>query len=282
MRKNQVFRMLLTGLLSVGLLAGCAGSADQADTGNGTDAAAESDTNDELQSILDSGVLNVGVEGTYPPYTYHDEAGELTGFDVDVARAIAEELGVEAAFTESAWDSLLAGVDSGRLDTVINAVSITPERAEKYDFTEPYFYVAQQVVVRSGNDEIQSWEDLNGKRVATNITSTTADLFEQAGAEVVPISTADEAASLVTSGRADFCSFNETILANYLESHPDADLTVAFVVPDTVERYAVPVRKGEERLLEAIDGAIETLRENGTLTELSERYFGTDHTQPIA
>ena len=81
---------------------------------------------DELAQIQESGKLKVGVEGTYPPYTYHDDNGELTGFDVEVAKAIADKLGVEADFTESDWDSLLAGIDSGRLDTVINAVSITP------------------------------------------------------------------------------------------------------------------------------------------------------------
>ena len=100
---------------------------------------------DELAQIQESGKLKVGVEGTYPPYTYHDDNGELTGFDVEVAKAIADKLGVEADFTESDWDSLLAGIDSGRLDTVINAVSITPEREEKYDFAGPYFYITQQI-----------------------------------------------------------------------------------------------------------------------------------------
>ena len=109
---------------------------------------------DELAQIQESGKLKVGVEGTYPPYTYHDDNGELTGFDVEVAKAIADKLGVEADFTESDWDSLLAGIDSGRLDTVINAVSITPEREEKYDFAGPYFYITQQIVVAKDNDDI--------------------------------------------------------------------------------------------------------------------------------
>ena len=82
---------------------------------------------DELAQIQESGKLKVGVEGTYPPYTYHDDNGELTGFDVEVAKAIADKLGVEADFTESDWDSLLAGIDSGRLDTVINAVNVQHE-----------------------------------------------------------------------------------------------------------------------------------------------------------
>ena len=109
-------------------------------------------------------MIKVGVEGTYQPYTYHDEDGNLTGFDVDVAKAIAEKLGVEVDFTEADWDSLLAGIDSGRIDTVINAVSVTDERKEKYDFAGPYFYIEKQVVIKKGNDEIKSWDDLKGKK----------------------------------------------------------------------------------------------------------------------
>ena len=195
----------------------------------------------ELEDIQNAGVIKVGVEGTYQPYTYNDEDGNLTGFDVDVAKAIAEKLGVEVDFTEADWDSLLAGIDSGRIDTVINAVSVTDERKEKYDSAGPYFYIEQQVVIKKGNDEIKSWDDLKGKKVATNITSTTADIYKAAGAEVVAISTSDEAASLVLSGRADFCSFNANVFSSYLKEHPDAELEAAFSVPDSVDEYAVPV-----------------------------------------
>ncbi len=233
----------------------------------------------ELEDIQNAGVIKVGVEGTFQPYTYHDEDGNLTGFDVDVAKAIADKLGVEVEFTESDWDSLLAGIDSGRLDTVINAVSITDERKEKYDFAGPYFYIAQQVVVKKGNDEIKSMDDIKGKTVATSITSTTVDTFEAAGAKVTAISTSDEAASLVLSGRADFCAFNANVFGSYLKEHPDAQLEAAFAVPDSTEEYAVPVKKGETELLDAIQKAIDELREDGTLSQLSEDYFDEDFTQ---
>ena len=202
----------------------------------------------ELEDIQNAGVIKVGVEGTYQPYTYHDEDGNLTGFDVDVAKAIAEKLGVEVDFTEADWDSLLAGIESGRIDTVINAVSVTDERKEKYDFAGPYFYIEQQVVIKKGNDEIKSWDDLKGKKVATNITSTTADIYKAAGAEVVAISTSDEAASLVLSGRADFCSFNANVFSSYLKEHPDAELEAAFSVQDSVDEYAVPVKTAVKSL----------------------------------
>ena len=146
-------------LVLIVALVGCG----QKDTGgNG------STTTNQLEAIKKAGVLKVGIEGTYKPYTFHAENGDFTGYDVDLARAIAEKLGVKVEFTEAAWDSLLAGVDSGRLDTVINAVSVTDERKEKYDFTDAYLYIPRQVVVRSDNETLKSWDDLKGAKVATS------------------------------------------------------------------------------------------------------------------
>ena len=235
---------------------------------------------DELSQIQESGKLKVGVEGTYPPYTYHDDDGELTGFDVEVAKAIAGKLGVEADVTESDWDSLLAGIDSGRLDTVINAVSITPEREEKYDFAGPYFYITQQIVVAKDNEDIVDMASLDGKKVANTATTAYLDILEDAGASLVQISTAEEAVSLIESGRADFTTFNSVVFNEYLQQHPDANLKVAFVIPDVVDTYAVPVKKGETALYDAIQQAIDELKEDGTLSKLSEDYFGTDFTKP--
>ena len=237
---------------------------------------------DELSQIQESGTLKVGVEGTYPPYTYHDDDGTLTGFDVDVAKAIADKLGVEADFTESAWDSLLAGVDSGRLDTVINAVSITDEREEKYDFAGPYFYITQQIVVAKDNDDIVDMDSLKGKKMANTATTAYLGILEDAGASLVQINTADEAVSLIQSGRADFTTFNSVVFNEYLQQHPDANLKVAFVIPDVIDEYGVPVKKGEDSLLDAIQTAIDDLKEDGTLSQLSLDYFGTDFTQEDA
>ena len=263
MRKNILtlgLAAILTGVLATGTVAYAA--------------------DDELSQIQEAGVLKVGVEGTYPPYTYHDEDGELTGFDVEVAKAIADKLGVEADFTESAWDSLLAGIDSGRLDTVINAVSITDERSEKYDFAGPYFYITQQIVVSKDNDDIVDMDSLNGKKMANTATTAYLDILEDAGASLVQINTADEAVALISSGRADFTTFNSVVFNEYLQQHPDANLKVAFEIPDVVDTYAVPIKKGETALYDAVQKAIDALKEDGTLSKLSEDYFGTDFTQP--
>lgn len=296
--KKSVWKLLSAGVLAGVILTGCgntdtasgsttsdstatAESAKAEETTAATAANTENEADDELAQIQKNGVLRVGVEGTYPPMTYHDEDGKLTGFDVEVAEKIAEKLGVTAEFTESGWDSLLAGIDSGRLDTVINAVSITDEREIKYDFAGPYFYITQQIVVAADDDSITDMDSLKGKKVANTVTTAYMDILEEAGAELVPISTAEEAASLITSGRADFTTFNSVVFNEYLTQHPEAGLKAAFDIPDVIDTYAVPVKKGETRLHDAIQQALDELSQEGTLTELSIEYFGKDFTQPI-
>ncbi len=240
----------------------------------------EEEIDDELAAIQKEGKLLVGVEGTYPPFTYHDDDGTLVGYDVEVAKELAAYLGVEAEFVESDWDSLLAGVDSGRLDTVINDVTVTDERKEKYDFSEPYYFNSRQITVAKGNPlGIHSLEDLNGKKVATNSTNAYATQFEELGATIIPIDSAEEQANMILSGRADFGTFSTVTLADYLKQHPDAGIEVAFVIPDSEEQIAIPVRKGETRLLGKINEGLEQLKSSGKLTELSNKYFNGDYSQ---
>ena len=93
---------------------------------------------DLLAKVKDEGKLMIGTEGTYAPFTFHDESGKLTGFDVEIAQEVAKRLGVEAEFLETQWDAMFAGLDAKRFDMVANQVGIKPERQEKYDFSDPY------------------------------------------------------------------------------------------------------------------------------------------------
>ena len=178
------------------------------------------------------GVLTVGVEGIYPPITYHDESGELTGFDVEVAKAIGEKLGLKVH-------------DSGRIDTVINAVSVTDERKQKYDFTDPYVSLYRHVIVKGDNNSIKSLDDLKGTKVAENITTEYADQLEALGATIVPIDTMQQAFDLITSGRADFTLLEDVQFGPYMKEHPDADLKIAFTIDgnkDDVDQFAIPTQ----------------------------------------
>ena len=124
------------------------------------------DGEDQLAAIKAKGEIVVATEGAWAPWTYHDEQGNLVGFDVEVAKAIADKLGVTATFAETEWDGIFAGLDAGRYDIAANGVEVTDERAEKYNFTTPYGYIRTALIVRGDNDDITSFEDLAGKHTA--------------------------------------------------------------------------------------------------------------------
>ena len=283
--------ILLSAALGLTVLTGCgasgaasssaASAAESASAAVTSETAADSAADDnELEAIKAAGKLVIGMEGTYPPFTYHDENGELTGMDVEVGKALAEKLGVEAEFQEASWDALLIGIDSGRFDTVINSVSVTPERAEKYDFSDPYYYEARHVVVRADDDSINTPDDLNGKTIATNSTNAFIPWYESHGASVVTVDTSSEGIDMVLTGRADFLGMNVPVLNAYFDEHPDAKskLREAFVIPDSEDTIAIPLRKGETELKDAVNEALSELRADGTLAAISEKYLGGDYT----
>ena len=230
-----------------------------------------------LQEVQERGKLIVGLEGNWAPWSFHDEEDDLVGFDADVARAIAGKLGVEAEIVEGPWESLFAGLDVGRYDVVINGVEVTEERGEKYDFSEPYAFIRTALIVRSDNEDITTFEDLEGKSTVNSLGSTYMELAESYGATAVGVSTLDETLSNVLNGRAD-ATLNATVsFYDYLSVHPEAELKVAALTEDA-SLVAVPIRKEEADFKEAVDAAIEELRSEGTLKELSEKYFGEDIT----
>lgn len=249
--------------------AGCGGSTDGA---SGTE-----ETEDLLAQIMERGEITVAMEGTWAPWTYHDENDELVGYDVEVAEKIAEKLGVTATFIEGEWDGLLAGLDAGRYDIMVNGVDITEEREEKYDFSIPYAYNRTAVIVSGDNDEIQSLEDLNGKNTANTISSTYAELAESYGATVTGVDDLNQTFELLLSGRIDATLNAEVTYYDYIGEHPDANIKIAALTEDATE-VAIPMQKGAETetLRAAIDEALTELRDEGVLSELSEKYFGTD------
>ena len=240
-------------------------------------AATEETGGDLLSQIQANGTITVAMEGTWAPRTYHDESDNLVGYDVEVATKIAEKLGVEPKFVEGEWDGLLAGLDAGRYDIMVNGVDITPERAEKYDFSTPYAYNRTAVITQKDNDSIKTLEDLNGKTTANTISSTYAELAEQYGATVTGVDDLNQTFELLLSGRIDATLNAEVTYYDYMKEHPDANAKIAVLTADANE-VAIPMRKGDETatLRAAIDTAIEEMRADGTLKELSEKYFGTD------
>ena len=265
MKRNVFLSLLLAGLLA---LAGC-----------GQNVGSQEESGDLLSRIKDRGERVVAMEGTWAPWTYHDESDALAGYDVEVSAAIAEKLGVSVRFEEGEFDGLLAGLEAGRYDIMVNGVDIDEERSQKYDFTVPYAYNRTAVIVRRDDDDIASLEDLSGKRTANTITSTYAKLAEQYGAEVTGVDDLNQTFELLLSGRIDATLNAEVSYYDYMKAHPDADIRIAVLAPDATQT-AIPVPKGETSLISALNDALEELSEDGTLSALSEKYFGTDISRP--
>lgn len=236
-----------------------------------------------LAEIQERGKIIVATEGVYAPWTFHDEDDVLVGYDVEVATHIAEKLGVEIEFVESEWDGIFPGLDAGRYDIVANEVEITDERAEKYDFSDPYAFIHTALIVKGDNEDINSFEDLNGKKTANSLNSTYAALAEENGGELVGVEELGQCMEQVLQGRVDATLNADVCFYDYMTQHPDADLKVTALTEESVVA-AIPVRKGEESadLLAAINTALKELDEEGVLTELSIKYFGNDVSKEVA
>jgi L-cystine transport system substrate-binding protein len=227
-----------------------------------------------LETIKSAGVIKIGTEGTYAPFSFHDTSGKLVGFDVEIGEAIASKLGVKAEFVEGKWDGLIAGIDAKRYDLVLNQVSITPERQVKYDFSVPYI-TAKAVVLVKNDSTIDSFAALKGKKAAQSLTSNFGKLAQNAGAELVATEGFNQSVELVLSGRAD-ATINDSISFFDFKKHkPDAPLKIA-ATQENADQAGVLLAKGQPELLAAINAALATSQTDGTYQQISQKYFGTD------
>ena len=231
-----------------------------------------------LEAVQQAGKLRIGTEGTYAPFTFHDASGALVGFDVEIGRAVAEKLGVDAEFVEGPWDGLIAGIDANRYDVVINQVGINAERQAKYDFSEPYIASKAALVVRGDNTEITSFESLSGKTSAQSLTSNFGKLAETYGATLVGTEGFDQSIALVLQGRADATINDSLSFFDFKKQQPNADVKVV-ATADDADFSGILLAKGKPELLAAINEALASIKADGTYAEISQKYFGEDVSQ---
>lgn len=235
---------------------------------------------------LSSGVLRVGTEGVYAPFSYHDPAtGALTGYDVDVARAVGEKLGVKVEFVETPWDSIFAALEANRFDVVANEVTITPERQTKYDISAPYSVGEGVIVTRADDSSITSLADLKGKTTAQSMTSNWSQIARDAGARIESVDGFSQGIKLLEQDRVDAIINDSIAVYAYLAEHPDTAVKIAAPAGQKSEQ-GFAARK-DSGLLPKLNEAITELRSDGTLTNISQKYLkanvtGANAQQPTA
>ncbi|WP_288352091.1 amino acid ABC transporter substrate-binding protein [uncultured Marinobacter sp.] len=225
--------------------------------------------------------LRVGMSGQYFPFTFVEQ-DTLKGFEVDVMNAIGKEMGREIQYQTANFSGLFGMLESGRIDTVANQITITEERQKAYIFSEPYVYDGAQVVTKKGNTEVEGVEDLKGKTVAVNLGSNfEALLRELPYADEINIKTYESNLERDTAlGRVDAFVMDRVSASQIIKEKP---LPLELAGPTFSQiTNAYPFRDTDagRALRDEVNAALATLRDNGTLASISEKWFGTDITQP--
>jgi His/Glu/Gln/Arg/opine family amino acid ABC transporter permease subunit len=228
-------------------------------------------TNGE-NSVKSAGVLRVGTEGVYSPFSYHDPAtGQLIGYDVDIARAVADKLGVKVEFVETPWDSIFAALEADRFDVVANEVTINSERKQKYDLSEPYSVGEGVIVTRTNDSSVKSLDDIKGKVAGETATSNWADVARDHGARVEAVEGFTQAIKLLNQGRVDVVINDSIAVYAYLAETGDTSVKIAATTGEKSEQgFAARKNSG---LLPDLNKALDELRADGTLANISQKYL---------
>jgi ABC-type amino acid transport/signal transduction systems, periplasmic component/domain len=224
-----------------------------------------------LEQLKKRGEIIVATTGAYPPYSFHDADG-LTGFDIDISNEIGKRLGLKVKFAEVEFAGMFSGIDGGRFDT-IPQLSITEERKKKYDFSDPYQFSNLVLIVLEENTEINSFEDLKGKKTNGSTESVQGALALQYGAILVPEN--GDAVELLRSKRVDALIFNSLYFFDLRTRRPDLKIKIVDQV-DEIDTAAFLFRKGNEDTVKAFNEALRAMHEDGTYAQISTKYFGRD------
>lgn len=249
-------------------------------TASSTEAATDTAASTADVTTIKDRTLMVGVEIGYPPMEYFDTDGATPiGFDVEVANALADYLGLELELVDTSWDGIFAGVDTGKYDCIISCVSITDERKEQFNLTKPY--VSNHTVLIVPNDsEIDSMEALNGHSTAVQAETTADDYMKEhsaeLGAELFQYDKVINCFDDLKAGRTDSVFTDNVVAAYYLGDEASNYKTVW--ENDELEPIGICLKKGNDGLTQAIDDALDALSADGTLGTIAEKYFGTDLT----
>ncbi|GBG04525.1 transporter substrate-binding domain-containing protein [Lactobacillus rodentium] len=222
--------------------------------------------------------LIIGLEGTYAPYSYRKD-GKLTGFEVELGKAVAKEMGMKAKFVPTKWDSLVAGLGTGKFDLIMNDMTPTPERAKHYDYSIPYIK-SRSILIVPASSKIKEIKEVKGKRIVAGIGTENAAIAKKYGATVVPNGDFSTAIGMVRDGRVDGEVNSSGAWYTYRKKNNTKGLKAIDISKDVKpDDISALFNKKDTKLRASYNKAMQKLLDNGTVAKLSKKYFGADLTK---
>lgn len=275
MRTTNV-RILIAALVaiaSIAFAAGCGSSDDSTSATTGDSSSATADTSNF--DLITDGTLTVGSDIPFPPFE-DGKNGDYTGFDIDLVNDIADRLDLEVAYKDTAFDTIFRDLAQGKFDMVASATTITPERQKTVDFSNPYYEAQQALLVTEGSD-IAGPDDFAGKTIGTQ-DGTTGEAYvndKTDAADVRGFPEAGDAINALRAGQVDGVVIDQPVAQDAIDKGAGSGLVLATEIP-TGELYGLSVQKDNTALLDAINGALQDLKDDGTLGDLYDQYFGIE------
>ena len=272
MNMKKILGLTTALVMSAAMLASCGGDAKPAQ---------EEDTS--LQKVQEQGYFTLGLDADFAPMGFTEDDGTIAGFDIDLANAVAEKMGVTVEVKPIDWDAKSMELSTGKIDVIWNGFSISDERRKEVLFSNPYLSTKQSVIVKAGSD-ITTKADLAGKKIALQDGSTSEDAVKADEATYALIG--DENISRfkensqvlmeVDAGRADAAVIDEVFVRYYLQKENLLDKFVVLEEGFDEEDYGVGGRQGDHALMEAINKALDECKEEGITSDISMKWFGED------
>lgn len=228
-----------------------------------------------VNRIEQQGTLVVGTEGAYAPFSFHDESGKLTGYDVEVIREVAKRLNVTLKFEETQWDAMFAGLNSKRFDLIANLVGITPERLQKYEFSEPYIYSGAVIVARADDHRVKSIADVAGLDSAQSLTSNFGDLARSFDANIIGVDGLAQSLELIRQKRADITINDYLAVLDYFKQQGNDGLKIILPASEKLASGFVFNQDNQDAIAK-INQALSDMHQDGTFKRLGEQWFGED------
>ncbi|MBD8007177.1 basic amino acid ABC transporter substrate-binding protein [Bacillus norwichensis] len=261
---KKVSRFWSLGFLLLGLtvlLLGCGKGTDDAEPASGSDGSSDGKKK-----------LVVGTDATYAPMEYMDSSGNIVGIDIDIVKAIAEEAGVEVEFKNIGWEPLFPAVENGEVDFAVSSITITKERQETFDFSEPYYIANQVILVKKGSD-IKSFQDLKDKKASVQINTTGHTMMKEiqskTSSKIIAAETMPLAIEELLNGNADASVGDNSTVNEYIKNNPNVEVEI--IEDDSAEKeyYGLMVKKGNSEIVDILNEGIQKIKENGKLKEIA-------------